>query len=174
MLQPNLESNRIFLRPFTLEDAPIVQNFVSDKRVAETTAGIAHPYPNGEAKEWISGHAACWEKMDTAHFAIVVSETSELVGAISLMDINHQAAELGYWVGFPHWARGYCTEATITLCNYGFSTLGLNVVIAKYLATNQSSGSVLRKCGFIRTGSETVDWRSSGEATLECYELRHA
>jgi len=46
---PRLETKKLLLRPFKPGDAPIVEKLAGDKRVAETTLNIPHPYPSGSA-----------------------------------------------------------------------------------------------------------------------------
>jgi len=41
---PTLASERLVLRPFALEDAAEVTRLVSDRRIADTTINIPHPY----------------------------------------------------------------------------------------------------------------------------------
>ena len=48
-----LKTRRLILRPPVPSDADAIQRHVSDRRVAETTALIPHPYPEGGALDWI-------------------------------------------------------------------------------------------------------------------------
>jgi hypothetical protein len=54
--QPTLETPRLVLRPFTLEDAPAVQRLAGAKEVAATMLAVPHPYEDGIAEQWISTH----------------------------------------------------------------------------------------------------------------------
>jgi len=45
--QPNLQTNRLMLRPFELSDAPIVQALAGAREIADTTLAIPHPIPMG-------------------------------------------------------------------------------------------------------------------------------
>ena len=51
---PVLETERLVLRAPRLEDAKAVVTLASDRRVAENTARIPHPYRLADAGEWIS------------------------------------------------------------------------------------------------------------------------
>jgi RimJ/RimL family protein N-acetyltransferase len=108
---PSLASEGLVLRPFADEDAPRVQHLAGDRRIADTTATIPHPYPEDAALAWITRMRAQWASVETASFAITLAPGAELVGAISLMNIEAGAAELGYWVGVPYWGRGIATCA---------------------------------------------------------------
>src|SRR5438045_3014662 len=101
--QPNIESRRLRLRPFALEDAPAVQRLAGAREIADTTLLIPHPYPDGVAEAWIATHAGAFEKGESASFAITLRTSGELCGAIGLgMQAPHRRAELGYWIGLPY------------------------------------------------------------------------
>jgi RimJ/RimL family protein N-acetyltransferase len=83
----------------------------------------------------------------------ITDSSGTLVGAISLrLELGHERAELGYWIGVPYWGRGYATEAAGAMVGYGFDELGLNRIHAHHLARNPASGRVLEKTGFTHEG----------------------
>ncbi|HVF38372.1 MAG TPA: GNAT family N-acetyltransferase [Gemmatimonadaceae bacterium] len=145
---PQLQTLRLVLRPFTYSDAPLVQTHVSDRRVADTTLNIPHPYPPGGAEEWISRHEAAWMAGEGATYAIIRRADATLLGAIALgLSPQNSAAELGYWIAVPYWNQGFCTEAGIALLNFAFTDFGLNRIQARHLVRNPSSGRVMQKLG---------------------------
>jgi len=151
--QPTLETDRLILRPFDLSDAPEIQRLAGDRAVAATTENIPHPYEDGMAESWISGHAEALEKGTDVHFAVVLKSTDDLAGTISLMRIvKGHRAELGYWIGKPCWGNGYCTEASRAVMAFGFDRLGLNRVHARHAAKNPASGCVMKKLGMTHEG----------------------
>jgi len=152
--QPILETERLILRPFQLNDAETAQTLAGDKQIAATTLTIPHPYEDGMAETWINTHQETYNQGKGVTYAITLKETNELAGAISLMriDENHQA-ELGYWVGVPYWNKGYCTEAGKAILEYGFETRELNRIHACYINRNPASGRVLEKLGMSHEGT---------------------
>ncbi|MCP3675590.1 MAG: GNAT family N-acetyltransferase, partial [Gammaproteobacteria bacterium] len=58
--QPILKTKRLILKPFTIEDSSRVTVLAGDKKIADVTANIPHPYPEGLANEWISTHSQKW------------------------------------------------------------------------------------------------------------------
>ncbi|MBE2222892.1 MAG: GNAT family N-acetyltransferase [Anaerolineae bacterium] len=150
---PNLQTERLILRPFSPKDAPDVQRLAGDVAVSDTTLNIPHPYEDGMAEEWISTHQAVFDEGDGVTFAITLRETGELVGAISLRTATRfHRAEMGYWIGEPYWGKGYCTEAAKAVIAYGFDELNLNRVLAYHLARNPASGRVMEKAGMSYEG----------------------
>ena len=152
--QPVLETKRLILRPFTLDDAPTVYSLVSDKDIASTTLNIPYPYEEGMAEAWIGTHEERFESGQGVSFAIVQrSGEQQLVGAIG-MQINdlHQRAEMGYWIGKPYWNKGYATEAVGAMLRYGFTERGLNRMMAMHLTRNPASGRGMQKNGMVYEG----------------------
>ena len=151
---PRLETDRLILRGFELADAPEVQRLAGDRAIADTTAEIPHPYPDGAAEHWIATHAGAFERGTGVCFAVTLKESGTLVGSMSVMGINrrHSRAELGYWIGREFWNRGYATEAAAAALRYGFDELGLNRIFAHHLVRNPASGAVLRKIGMAHEG----------------------
>ncbi|MCL4209068.1 MAG: GNAT family N-acetyltransferase [Phycisphaeraceae bacterium] len=148
-----LETDRLLLRPFTPEDAPVVQRYASDREVARTTLSIPHPYPDGAAAAWIAGHARGLETGLNPIFAITLREGAQLIGAIDLrLNPDHRWAEVGYVIYRPWWGAGYATEALRSVVRHGFETLGLHRIHAHHFGSNPASGRVLEKAGMRREG----------------------
>jgi [ribosomal protein S5]-alanine N-acetyltransferase len=153
-MQPTLHTTRLTLRPFALGDAVSVRQLAGDIRVAEPTANIPHPYPEGSAEAWIVTHAAMFESKKGVVFAITDSVSGELLGAISLLEMSegHARCELGYWVAHAHWSKGICSEAAKALIQYAHSSLGITRVVCRCLARNIGSARVMEKAGMLREG----------------------
>jgi ribosomal-protein-alanine N-acetyltransferase len=150
---PILETERLILRPFVLEDAGEVRQLAGDRLIADTTLNIPHPYKEGMAREWISRHQPAFDDGKGVTFAVTRKQDGMLIGAISLMGMvtGHQA-ELGYWIGTSHWNQGFCTEAGEALLGYAFSALGLARVHSCHISRNPASGRVMRKLGMRHEG----------------------
>jgi RimJ/RimL family protein N-acetyltransferase len=160
---PTLETERLLLRPFTLEDAADVQRLVSERRIAATTMSFPHPYEDGMAEAWITKSLEQCERGKKLLFAMMCKGDGALVGSIALMAIEpaHQA-EFGWWVGVPYWNKGFCTEAGHALLDYAFNELGLIRVHARHLSRNPSSGRVMQKLGMAYEGKRRSHVRKWG------------
>jgi RimJ/RimL family protein N-acetyltransferase len=156
--QPTLTTERLTLRPFIDLDAFDVERLAGMREIADTTLNIPHPYPHGGAAEWIRLHGPAWIDGTSATFAIVGKKTDALVGAISLMiKREHRRAELGYWIALDCWGRGYATEASRRMIDFGFAVLGLHRIEARHFLRNPASGRVMEKLGMLKEGVER-DW----------------
>jgi len=144
---PTLHTPRLTLRPFEVQDAPIVQRLAGVAEVALTTQNIPHPYGDGVAEEWIAAHDPAWEAGKFLTLAMVCAD-DRLVGAVALhLDLAHRRGELGYWVGVPFWNQGFATEAARALVDFSFHELGLNRIQARHMTRNPGSGRVMQKVG---------------------------
>jgi RimJ/RimL family protein N-acetyltransferase len=145
---PTLHTPRLVLRAFEPADGPAVEELAGVREVADTTLNIPHPYPAGGAAAWIGGHAAAWAAGTGAAYAITSRDGGALLGGVGLtVAPRHRRAELGYWVGVPHWNRGYCTEAARAVVAFGFDILGLHRIEAHHFTRNPASGRVMQKLG---------------------------
>jgi [ribosomal protein S5]-alanine N-acetyltransferase len=147
--QPNLETERLLLRPLTPEDAPALARLAGRREIADTTISIPHPYSEEQARQWITGAAGLFAKGEAAVFGMQLKGAGNLVGGIGLRDIDpeHSLAEMGFWVAVEWWGHGYATEAVRAVVGFGFRELGLNRIYAHHMVRNPASGRVLAKIG---------------------------
>lgn len=164
MQQPTLDTARLRLRPYGAGDAPAVQRLAGDARIADTTSSIPHPYPDGAAAEWISGHQASFEARESAVFAVTLRADDQLVGTISLFDvsIDDARAEMGYWIGVPYWGQGYASEAAGALIGFAHDAWNLTRIVARCFARNPASARVMQKIGMTYEGMFPLHGRKNG------------
>ncbi len=146
--QAVLESKRLILRLFAMDDAQRIQLLAGEEEVATMTSTIPYPYQDGMAEKWITMQRAWIDNKTAMTLAITLRETGKLIGAISVNSINNGEGELGFWIGKTYWGRGYCTEAVSVFSTYCRSQLHLRRVYARHLTRNPASGRVMQKCGF--------------------------
>jgi RimJ/RimL family protein N-acetyltransferase len=144
---PVLETKRLALRAPRLEDAKMVAALANDRRIAENTARIPHPYKVADAESFISGA----NRSGGEAVFLVTLRDKTVIGACGIM-FHEETPELGYWLGVPHWGNGYATEALHALIDYAFTDLGHDALQAGARVTNPASRRVLEKCGFQWTG----------------------
>lgn len=173
MAEPLLLTSRLTIRLFTPTDAPRVQELAGDHAIADTALNIPHPYEDGMAEAWIAQNSELFERGEAAHFAVVLRERNELIGAVGLtLNDQHARAELGYWIGSDYWSQGYATEAARAVIDYAFVTRGLNRVEATHLARNPGSGRVMQKLGMKHEGCSRQYFKKAGTfEDIERYAL---
>jgi RimJ/RimL family protein N-acetyltransferase len=166
---PVLETGRLVLRAPRLDDAERVAALVNDRRIAENTARIPHPYALADAESWIGASNR------TAGEATFVIETGgEVIGGCGF-DLREAGQEIGYWIGVPFWGNGYATEAAQAVIDYAFGELRLEALLSGARITNPASRRVLEKCGFQWTGVGLCRIRALGTSVpLDRFRLERA
>ena len=103
--------------------------------------------------------------------AVIHRESAELIGFISLGDMNRYEgyAELEYAIAADYRNRGFATEAVKRMVDYGFSELNLAVIAAWVRSHNVESVRVLEKCAFTLEGRLRKHARDQSD-TL-CYSM---
>ncbi len=153
----------VALRPFGPGDAARVRLLAGERAVAEATALIPHPYPDGAAEAWIAAQARDRAAGREYTYAVTLAADGLLVGAIGLRPAAVRDDNLGYWIGRDHWGRGYASAAARAVIALAFSLLDLDELAASHLARNAASGRVLEKCGLLPVRRERRDHRGVEE-----------
>jgi RimJ/RimL family protein N-acetyltransferase len=133
---PVLETERLMLRAPRRGDIKAIVRLANDRRVAENTARLPHPYRAEDAERFI----AAGNRVD-GETAFVVTLGGEPIGVCGV-ELRESAAEIGYWLGVPYWGRGYATEAVRAMIDHAFGALGHDVLAAGARVTNPASRRV--------------------------------
>ena len=149
-----LETRRLWLRWARMADASAILRLAGEKAVAEMTASIPHPYPVDAAEPFIfamrKGNAL------GEHLVLAItprSRPNELIGMIGAHKQATGVPFIGYWLGTPHWGKGYATEAVQALIDTLFSLVDMPAIDADTRVINPASRRVLEKSGFRAEGS---------------------
>jgi len=145
--RPVLQTRRLMLRGLRLQDAAAVAPLANDRRIAENTAQIPHPYRLADAESFIVSAQA---KGDV-NFLIALADAT-VIGVGGIARGEGPAPELGYWLGLSYWGQGFATEAARAVIDYAFADLKLESIQAGARVTNPASRRVLEKCGFQWSG----------------------
>src|SRR3977135_2288396 len=119
-----LETKRLVLRAPQLVDGKAVAALANDRRVAENTARIPHPYSLADAMDWIGS-----VNRTAGAASFLIAAGGEVIGACGL-DLRNGGPEIGYWLGAPFWGNGYATEAARALIDHAFGEQGYSALRA--------------------------------------------
>jgi ribosomal-protein-alanine N-acetyltransferase len=133
-----------FLEPFSKIHAPAVQRLAGHPEVLKTTL-LPDPYPPDGAEVFADYAERAFVDGRERIFA-VVSHADGVVGTCGLRHVEERTAEMGYWIGFPYWGRGYGRFAAQELVRRAPS-FGFARVIAFTLASNLRSVRTLESAG---------------------------
>jgi len=100
-----------------------------------------------------------------ALFAICDRATDQHIGNTTLHDLNniHRRATFGILIGEKSfWGRGYASEATFLVVDYGFRRHNLHSICLGVLEANVAAIKVYEKVGFKIDGVEREAWWADG------------
>lgn len=151
MNQLILKTERLILRPITIEDAEDIFEYSKLENVGSNAGWKPHENLN-ETKEIME--QIFIEKSDV--FGIVLKQTNKLFGSLGLINDpkreNEKTRMLGYSISENYWGQGYMTEAAKEIIRYGFEELHLDLISAYCYSHNKRSKRVVEKCGFSYEG----------------------
>ena len=141
-----IAAGRLVLRPVRKSDVGLLALYAGDRRVAEATRSIPHPYPPGAAEVFVnrmiagSGPEKAWVMDGSA------AGLAEMLGVISLTEIDRDQTEIGYWVAPAFWNVGFASEAVRGLV--AANPLASRLIFAQVFQDNPGSARVLTNNGF--------------------------
>ncbi len=152
----NLETKRLLLRKFKIEDAPLVyENWCNDPDVAKYVTWQPHKSVE-ETKELLEEWIKSYESNKTYKWVAQLKDTSEIIGSIDVVSkktLDHGACEIGYCYGKKYWGKGYASECLDAVIKYLFDECDAYVISAKHCSLNPASGKVMQKCGLKYEGT---------------------
>jgi RimJ/RimL family protein N-acetyltransferase len=170
--QPVIETERFDLRPLRASDAGLIEMYASDARVAMNTSSIPHPLPPGTTEAMIA-RAQAPDRIED-FWAMDASKTggSELMGLISLVRLELDQSEVGYWVVPAYWNAGVASTAVEALM--AANPHKSRTTFASVFQDNAASARVLTNCGFqylgdaetfcVARGAKVATWTYSRKA----------
>ncbi|MEU4805512.1 GNAT family protein [Actinosynnema sp. NPDC023587] len=144
-----LVGDRLVLREFTDADERAVHSYAGDPVVTRFTGW--GPNSADDTRAFLAEATAQAADPHRAEFSLAatVAGTGELIGtaAIGITSAHHRRGEFGYAFHRDSWSRGYATEASALLLEFGFERLRLRRVSATCHPDNHASARVLEKAG---------------------------
>jgi RimJ/RimL family protein N-acetyltransferase len=144
-----IETKRLWLRWPRAADAPAITSFAKLAEVAQLTAGIPHPYPQGEAERFIL-KARADNASGTALVLAITQKAGarQVIGIISATPAAAADIELGYILAPPMWGKGFTSEVAKQFVDTLFRLSMANRIVANSRVHNVASRRVLEKTGF--------------------------
>jgi RimJ/RimL family protein N-acetyltransferase len=165
---PVLATERLVLRAARAGDAKAIASLINDRRIAENTARIPHPYSLADAHAFL---AEINRDPSEPSFVITLADGT-IIGGCGIGVLSAADPELGYWIGVPYWGRGYATEAARALLDHAFEALRCERLAGRARVSNPASRRVLEKCGFQWTGVALIRIRAlKSSAPVDCFRL---
>lgn len=154
----NLETARLWLRPFTEADYPVIYAIAADPETTRYLFYWGRPGMMPEQDAWrflrraINGFAEA--PVRCREYALVRKADCAVIGDGSIELLDAETAEIG-WILLPAYrGQGYAGEMGEELLRRCFETLGVERVIAHCDARNAPSYHVMQRLGMRLEGVE--------------------
>lgn len=138
-----LESSRLILRPFSINDINDVFLYASDNIVTKYLTWSSHidvSQTEKVVREFFIGKIGI--------FAIELKSEHKCIGCIDLrLCVEHNKASFGYVLNREYWNTNYMSESLNLILELSFLKLRLNRVESTHYVGNEGSGRVMQKCG---------------------------
>jgi RimJ/RimL family protein N-acetyltransferase len=155
-----LETERLTLRTPTLADTKAIAALANDRRIAENTKRLPHPYSVEHAAAFL--RALTDERHETV---FMIENTGKPIGTVGVDWRDPEAPELGYWLGVTHWGQGFGTEAARAVIDFTFEEFAIKQLLAGARVANPASRNILEKCGFQWARVELHRFEALGSST---------
>jgi ribosomal-protein-alanine N-acetyltransferase len=170
---PELRTERLLLRKFTLDDAADMFEIASDPEVARLVPWDMARSIN-DTRQSLQSMVDSYRAGRVMPWAVVLVNTGKLIGSCGYYwwMVNHDRAEMGYVLARPYWNQGLMTEAGQAVIRFGFRVMGLHRVEARCLLDNSASEKVLLKLGMTFEGIQREALYAAGKYhTLKVFAL---
>ena len=143
-IKETLETERLILRPITLNDTDAIQSWASNpENIRYMSFG---PNTEEDTRNFITSFTAVGKD-----FAVVLKESGKVIGTCGISpDSGDDTGELGWILHKDYWKQGYGTELGGELIRYGFEDLKLRRIYAPCAAVNYGSYRVMERNGMRR------------------------
>ena len=148
-----IQTERLLLRPFQVEDAPAMfKNWSSDEEVTHYLTWPPHESvetTKESINRWVDGY------QNPLQFKWAIVFDNEVVGSIDVVHLEEKldAVEIGYALSRKCWGKGIMTEALVAVSRYLLEEAGCNRVAARHDVNNLASRKVMQKAGMTYEGT---------------------
>jgi len=153
-----IETERLIMRPFTLDDLPALVRIRTKEEVSRYLGTAALQTPEF-VEERLRLYLECYRRHGFGVAAGAEKSGGEMIGWGGLQPLEFGwnglqpeggevgEIEVGYGFDTPYWGKGYATEVAAAWLRYGFEHAGLARIVAVASPENRSSWHVMEKLG---------------------------
>jgi len=149
--KPILAGSRVILRPITKDDASAMFESLSDKESMRLT-GSQEKFTFDQVEKHCQKIEGANDRID---FAITLKDDPAYIGEVVLNEIDWENGTANFRIALASrkfFGKGYGTEATRLVVDYGICTLNLRRIELEVYDFNPRAQHVYEKVGFVREG----------------------
>ena len=170
---PLLETERLLLRPITLDDKEAIYSFYSDPEIMKYRVSPLHRSIEDTVR-FLETDFISFTERKRIRFGIELKARGALIGTGGFhhIDPEHHRLEMGYSLRREFWGYGYMTETVKELIRFAFEEMGIHRVAAMCDVDNDRSARVMERCGMTLEGTfrDYELWRGKF-VTLRMYAI---
>jgi RimJ/RimL family protein N-acetyltransferase len=145
------EAGGIRIRKYRSDDMRrLVEAVRESVRTVGRWQGWCHSgYAENDGTAWIDNCIGAWDAGQRHDFAIVDAASGDYLGGIGVnqRNVEHNFANVGYWVRESCQTRGMATQAARLAIGFAFNVLGLTRIEIIAAVDNRASRRVAEKVG---------------------------
>ena len=151
MLPEVIETERLRLRPYGLDDVEDVLLYASDPEWARFLGPVPQPYTRADAEGFLANQLS-QDRTKRASWAIEYAGSA--VGGVNIgFDAENRVGTIGYSIARRLWGKGLATEAAGAVIDASFTACpDLNRIQATTDERNLGSLRIMEKLGMVREG----------------------
>jgi RimJ/RimL family protein N-acetyltransferase len=152
--RPIIRGERVYLRPSERADVPTFVRWFTDADVVRNLATRA-PMSQAAEEQWFDRMLEA-QGRTAYHFVICLLADDRPIGTIGFheIDLRNGTADFGIAIGEKdEWGKGYGTDATRAICDFGFAELRLERIGLYVYADNDRGRRAYAKAGFVHEGT---------------------
>lgn len=148
-----IETERVIIRPFSMEDAVELQEIFGDKRTMEF---VEPPYDLAKTTDFLKKF--CIDRQGAV--ACVHRESGKLIGYLLFCEYEQSVYEMGWIFNRQYWRQGYAYEACRALMDYAFQVRNAHKIFAEAIDGVKSVG-LMKKLGMELEGIQKSQTRDN-------------
>ena len=160
----NIAGEKVALGPLRRDLVPLYLKWINDFEVIRLLGASMRPTALEAEEEW---YARVSKAENQVVFSVYEQPDLRPIGTAGLAGINyaHRTAEFGIMIGDKEsWGKGYGTEITRLMLEYGFTCLGLHNISLWVHAPNEPGIRAYQRAGFRMAGRLRQHLRLGGQA----------
>lgn len=150
---PTLRTERLILRPMHITDAPDMYEYACRDDLTEYLLWSPHPSVS-YTRDYLAYIESRYATCDFYDWAVTLADSGKMIGTAGFtkIDAPNNCAEIGYVLNPEYHGMGLGTEAAKKVVDFGFDTLGLHRIEARFMKGNSASEHVMEKLGMTFEG----------------------
>lgn len=159
-MQCFIETERLILRDFREEDTETIVEQFAEPDIRNQILAIQAD--EDYTREYVIRSIIVADYQPRTYFALAITlkDVGTVIGSCSIYNVYPESIDsaIGWNLGKKFWGKGYATETSKALINFGFEEQKVSQISAECFADNQAAIRVLEKAGMNPCSNIVSHW----------------